>query len=205
MEYLKRTIAIAPENVTVYSYASLPSEKTIRMLTLYPGEKDHPLQGALEVVNIDSLGFYEPISYVWGKDPTRSHKIICDGQELSLTSSLYHALSRLRLPDRPRRLWADQICINQDDKDERSQQVQFMNSIYKCANHVLVWLGTDMENMAKPAFALVRQLSETFSDEEKLARFRSDHTDSLAERSSEEWKALMALAGLPWVSRITTL
>lgn len=39
------------------------------------------------------------------------------------------------------RLWADALCINQDDLVERSQQVSQMHQIYKKASRVLVWPG----------------------------------------------------------------
>lgn len=38
------------------------------------------------------------------------------------------------------RLWADAICINQNDKDERGYQVSLMGSIYSAA-HVISWIG----------------------------------------------------------------
>ncbi|KAF2239752.1 hypothetical protein EV356DRAFT_109915 [Viridothelium virens] len=38
-------------------------------------------------------------------------------------------------------LWADAICINQDDLDERSHQVSMMGLIYSKAKGVIAWLG----------------------------------------------------------------
>ena len=183
-----------------YQYDALPDGPFIRMLTLRAGALDHPLEGELETVNIDSSGNYEALSYVWGK-PDRRNDIICAGRRLGLTTSLHDALRRLRQPDRSRRLWADQICINQDDKTERSQQVQFMNRIYQNASHVLVWLGPDGQAMAEPAFKLVRELYEIFEDGEKHEKFRIDHTDDLKERSKDPWIPLTHVTHLPWVSR----
>jgi len=39
--------------------------------------------------------------------------------------------------------WIDQMCINQEDLVERSDQVRIMDRIYKQAKGVLVWLGCD--------------------------------------------------------------
>ncbi|KAL8865651.1 MAG: hypothetical protein Q9198_009221, partial [Flavoplaca austrocitrina] len=39
-------------------------------------------------------------------------------------------------------LWADAICINQADIEERSSQVGFMGDIYRCGNRLHVWIGT---------------------------------------------------------------
>jgi len=48
------------------------------------------------------------------------------------------------LPDRHRFcgfLWADVICINQEDDAERSKQIVMMGGIYSQAKAVIVWLG----------------------------------------------------------------
>ncbi|KAF5871539.1 putative ankyrin and het domain-containing protein [Botrytis fragariae] len=37
------------------------------------------------------------------------------------------------------RLWADALCINQEDLIERNQQVSIMHQIYKHASRILVW------------------------------------------------------------------
>jgi hypothetical protein len=191
----------APAQAPKYHYDALPDGQFIRMLTLYPGAPDDPLEGALELFDIASRDNYESLSYVWGKKEGCREIILFAGQRLALTASLHDALRRLRQPDRPRRLWADQICINQEDKVERSQQVQFMNHIYKNASHVLVWLGPDDQAMAAPAFKQVRELDETFQDEEKREKFRIDHTDHLEGRSKDPWIPLTHLTHLPWVSR----
>ena len=45
-------------------------------------------------------------------------------------------------------LWIDAICINQNDDDEKSSQVQRMGEIYGGAERVLVWLGSEADNSA---------------------------------------------------------
>jgi hypothetical protein len=177
-----------------YNYDSLPNSHSIRMLTIYPGELTDTLDGYLDVVDINHMGKYEALSYVWGK-PTKPHRIHMNDKYLEITESLNDALKRLRLPDKPRRVWADQICINQGDLDERGQQVQYMNAIYKNASHVLVWLGRDDNEIAGTAFSLVRELAEQLADEEKRAHFHD-----LSRHSIEHWAPLNAIAELPWVS-----
>jgi Heterokaryon incompatibility protein (HET) len=71
------------------------------------------------------------------------------------------------------------LSINQDDKDERSKQVQFMNTIYRNATHVLVWLGDDPNNEAYDAFQLMHSLDQTFKDEESKEKFRLMYTEDL--------------------------
>lgn len=192
----------APGDISTSKYDPLPDNESIRMLVLHPGRLDDPLVGTLEFVNIQSPGVYEALSYVWG-DSTRTQKIVCNGTDLELTTSLYDALRRLRLTDKVRRVWADQICIDQENLDERSQQVQFMNSIYWNANHVLVWLGRDDQKAANSAFKLVYELAEKFKDEIKRAQFGLDHTDRLEEQSGEVWVPLKCVTALAWVSEAT--
>jgi Heterokaryon incompatibility protein (HET) len=57
-----------------------------------------------------------------------------------VTINLYNALKHHRLSEL-RLFWVDAICINQDDKLERSHQVGYMREIYKSAMNVTVWLG----------------------------------------------------------------
>lgn len=44
--------------------------------------------------------------------------------------------------DRSLQIWADAVCINQQDLDERSSQVGVMGDIYKAAKDCQIWLGT---------------------------------------------------------------
>jgi hypothetical protein len=71
-----------------------------------------------------------------------------DGIKMSLlaTPQLQMALWRLRRAT-PRRLWIDQLCINQEDKEECGAQVQLMGDIYKAATRVVIWIGEDNEYM----------------------------------------------------------
>ncbi|KAF0324640.1 hypothetical protein GQ607_008079 [Colletotrichum asianum] len=80
---------------------------------------------------IDSATF-EAISYVWGTH-SRNEIVICDGKRLKITKNLRTALQRVRLPGGTRRLWADSICINQEDPNERGHQVALMGDIYSKA------------------------------------------------------------------------
>jgi hypothetical protein len=67
--------------------------------------------------------------------------IECSGRKLNITTNLFDALKRLRLPDADRVLWVDAICINQFDLEEKNIQVPLMKDIYSKASVVLIWLG----------------------------------------------------------------
>ena len=210
--------AISARNT--FAYTPLSSDSSVRILTLQPGIRGDPLVAHLAEEELQSLAApYEAVSYVWGTG-TRCAELRCSGHDpqgggaegggggggdkehliLPLTESIDDALQRLRLPDRPRRLWADQICINQADVAERSQQVRLMNAIYKGAERVLVWLGRDPEGVAGDAVRMVEYLDGVFRDEKAHEEFRRRHSEELGSQSQEPWVPLSKLTKLPWVS-----
>lgn len=115
----------------------------IRVLTLYPGSSSEPILCTLSHEHMFPMVLhpYEALSYAWGDDVNDKVDILCDGKSISITRSLHTALVHLRLPDKPRVLWADGICINQADNAERAEQVKIMPMVYGNADRVLVWLG----------------------------------------------------------------
>jgi hypothetical protein len=67
--------------------------------------------------------------------------IYLEGREFKITKNLSEALYNLREEKRAIRLWADAICIDQQDDDERNQQVSLMGQIYSIARHTVIYLG----------------------------------------------------------------
>lgn len=57
-----------------------------------------------------------------------------------MSGNLIKALDDLRYPDKPRIFWADAICINQRDSDEKAHQVKLMRVIFAKATAVCAWL-----------------------------------------------------------------
>ena len=188
----------------VFSYQSIVGHDSIRILTLNPShDPASRLSGRLTIESLDTAEPYDTISYVWGA-PVRTQSIYLDGTSgsspLPLTTSIHGALRRLRFPERSRRLWADQVCINQDDVAERSRQVRLMNRIYRGAAQVLVWLGEDNDGVAEEAATMIERLASVFRDEKQMEVFRREHVSELAQRKTSEWEPLARLTKLPWVS-----
>lgn len=188
----------------LYEYEPFRDARTIRILTLHPAPSpEEPLYGVLSAEPLDGPTAsdidFEAVSYVWGSRKRVQHLRCGEGRVLPVTQSLYDALQRLRLEDRPRRLWADQICINQDDVEERGQQVNLMNNVYRSARQVLVWLGRDKEGKAKEAVKMVEHLQDVFADEEAHEQFRKAHSEDLHLQDVALWKPFAKLAMLPWV------
>lgn len=57
-------------------------------------------------------------------------------------------------------MWADAICINQDNNTEKGHQVKRMGKVYENAKEVLAWLGKGSEGIAEDCFSLIRETNE---------------------------------------------
>lgn len=115
--------------------------REIRLLRLEPGTFEDDLHISLEVVNLDHRPNYEALSYVWGT--TRSPRpILLNGHPMKITENLDYALRCLRYREAfSRVLWIDALCMNQENLEERSHQVNLMSGIYPGASDVLIWLS----------------------------------------------------------------
>lgn len=89
----------------------------------------------------------------------RGKPILCDEQELQVTTNLAGALKHLRLADESRWMWFDAICIDQTNILERSQQVSMMRETYARANQVLIWIGDELA-YSKEAFETIVKLAK---------------------------------------------
>ena len=187
-----------------YDYRSCPLTRPnhIRVLTINQGFASDPIECTLTTRPVTTqepstptsqVPPYEALSYYWGSgNASFKIKIYTQGfpGTFPVRSNLHAALNQLRLPDRPRGLWIDAICINQDDDDERSAQVSMMADIYSKATSVCVWLGeaSPDSNLALNFISRIVKL---------------DEFDSLVadERTPQEWAALSSLMRRPWFSR----
>lgn len=88
-------------------------------------------------------GDFEALSYCWETE-VKDHDIILNGQTVKITENLESALQKIKRLQEVRagmRIWCDAICIDQENKAEKSQQVVFMREIFPCAFSTIVWLG----------------------------------------------------------------
>ena len=142
----------------IYAETTLdPSRDEFRLLELAPGGPDDELIATLSTASLNSPPPYEALSYVWG-DMTTPRSIRLQSYSFAITKNLKVALRGLRMLDRPRTLWVDAICINQDDLTERQAQVQLMKRIYSQSSRVLTWLGEEEEG-DKEAFDFLASLT----------------------------------------------
>ncbi|KAH8898042.1 HET-domain-containing protein [Thozetella sp. PMI_491] len=160
-------------------YHPLHEGGAIRILELQPGNHGDTLVGRFHYADLKNLHLqYEALSYVWGETYSGIHEemkptIQCNGRATDITPNLHQALVHIRSPSAPLFLWADAICINQDDEHERSHQVGLMGAIYGHAARVLMWIS---EYRSQPG---------EFYDEQKFEFFQnpSEFDDVRAQRS----------------------
>ncbi|KAH8197230.1 hypothetical protein TruAng_008588 [Truncatella angustata] len=194
-----------------YVYEKLEQSSTIRLLHLHPGEPSDSVQVSVTTVSLDENPVYEAISYCWG-NPREVHEIVCGGASLSPTVSLFSALVAFRLPDRTRVLWADAICIDQTNNDEKGHQVSLMPRIYSLATRVLIWLGPDedgLEGVEKTVSEALEFLPPDTHDAAELSRQTEALVNDMLERQqkgqpgllSHNWKPLASLLERPWFRR----
>ncbi|KAI6083497.1 HET-domain-containing protein [Hypoxylon rubiginosum] len=87
---------------------------------------------------------YKALSYCWGDD-TKRLPIEVNEQIIYISESLVHAL--YSVGSKPGDLlWADAICINQEDPVEKANQVRLMHLIYSKAEASIIWLGREGPN-----------------------------------------------------------
>jgi hypothetical protein len=188
-----------------YKYTNLPQGRYVRYLVLNPGTGDKLLEGQLAIEHINSLPHFHAISYVWGS-PEKVDQIRCDGGIIRITASLRDVLRRVRLPDSTLILWADQICINQDNVTERNNQVALMSNIYANSATTLVWLGNEEIIISESVSSLIADVNGMI--ETQLAQHNGSWGDLpavVAEDSiahDKRWEALAKMMNCEWFNRV---
>ncbi|ROW11613.1 hypothetical protein VMCG_01284 [Cytospora schulzeri] len=186
-------------------YRPFLNDHSIRILIVEPAPAGSELHTRLEVVDLDENPQYETMSYTWG-DPKDKTPLQVEEATVQIPRNLEYALKRLRDPHRPRYIWADAVCINQDDILERGQQVSIMRSIYLKAQNILVWLGQDKANQAEIAFTGVCDIVRSWRPTSKPLRF-SSYKEAFEPRKDEpsideaKWTAMQAMFQTEYFTR----
>lgn len=129
-----------------------PLDKVVsstRFLTIQSASSsDDRISCEVSEIPFGELPVFEALSYQWG-DKTAAECILLNGVECKVKQNLLDALFYLRDSRRMGSLlWIDALCIDQENKDERSAQVRLMRAIYYRASRVIVWLGKRYEEYA---------------------------------------------------------
>jgi hypothetical protein len=180
-------------------YAKLRGKTTIRLIELGPGHVHQPIVVSLITVDSASALQYDAISYVWG-NPDATTNIICDGRPTPITINLHWALLHVRKPDRPSIVWADAICINQRDVQERNHQVSMMGTIYANARTVYLCMGDDPDGGASDVLSILKELKPYMDGRAVSAFLQLDNIEN-----DNRWFAVGTLTRRPWFRRAWVL
>ncbi|CAN9157232.1 unnamed protein product [Alternaria alternata] len=205
----KRLQEIAKGSINTI-YEPLPQGEFIRVLKLQPGKAEDDIECSLEIIDIGtSKDSYEAISYVWG-DSNHTVEVWCNGLQVPVTASLANALYNFRHSSEPRLLWADALCINQKDDQEKGHQVKRMGEVYANAKCVLVWLACDTKNVAEDTFALICEVNAYFGASfvkggERVCDMELFEEPYPISMDQDRWSGVVKLFKLPWFKRVWTV
>ncbi|KAI3573849.1 heterokaryon incompatibility protein-domain-containing protein [Fusarium oxysporum f. sp. albedinis] len=132
-------------------YSHLP-RGSIRLLEILPNQDNEAnmqcrlLHFSLHESNIPD---YEALSYIWGdRSSLTIYYIFIEGRQIHVLQNLHLALCRLRNRFTSRFIWADAICINQANTDEKSEQVYLMPKIFSYAHRTVCWVPLELPDSA---------------------------------------------------------
>lgn len=140
-------------------YAPLsPSRKEVRLLEIV--ETSPVIKCQLHNVSLADSPEFCALSYVWGKANV-CEEIHVNGFPNQITKSLADALRHIEIHWQRQtttivqditkfRVWADALCINQEDTEEKNRQVPLMKAIYSLATITFCCLDSVSETSTLP-------------------------------------------------------
>ncbi|KAG5747306.1 hypothetical protein H9Q70_010010 [Fusarium xylarioides] len=166
---------------------------------------------------------YEALSWQWGNldkedymfqvricAKPRSDQVERKWHRMNIRPNLWHAMRRLRQPDKEVHLWIDFICIKQVNEggnvdSEKSKQISLMTKIYSKAKRVLVWLGEPGEGMEKdislPDLEKAFKYIESIGDLETMDHIANVDTNIAYKAGYDDLDSVFRLLRCGWFSR----
>ncbi|KAF2113606.1 heterokaryon incompatibility protein-domain-containing protein [Lophiotrema nucula] len=186
--------------VKTYQYLPL-QEHEIRLVKLLPVTASF-IKCEIVHVSLHSPGKYTALSYAWGDaENTRTIEVRTQSDpydvqnrfvKVPVTISLRDGLRALRKRDQIVMVWADALCIDQQNPQERAQQVRLMTAIYQEATSLAIWLGPT-EDDSDMALESLEYIASHPNEIETLIRLPSFRPQLLAIASlfeREYWRRL---------------
>jgi hypothetical protein len=184
------------ETTKPYEYQAIEGHGSVRLIELQPSASTTDviqckmIQKTLKQIQEDIVTPYTALSYVWG-NPNDTTSILVDKSSLQITKSLDCALRHSRDTEKVMYIWADGICINQNDNIEKAQQVLLMGEIYSIVHHTVICLGPGDSTSGD----VLRRVQECFDNE----------TYSSVELDGALVRGLRKILNSPWFFRIWVL
>ncbi|KAL9085613.1 MAG: hypothetical protein Q9165_007513 [Trypethelium subeluteriae] len=195
-------------------YKPLNRDKNeIRRVMLF-GEKQRSadIECSMETYSLDTVDeegavAYTALSYAWG-DPHDIEYIWIKNfsdantwQLFPITKNLCDFLRHARRKRQSIWLWADQICINQGDNEEKSSQIRLMGKIFQRASSVCCWLG----KVNNATYLAVRLLEIITAGPESYNLIKEDHLRAILELLNRSWWSRLWVAQEVILARSVTL
>lgn len=146
--------------------------------------------------------------------------VYVNGVHVPVRGNLYNALRFLRYADKPRVLWVDAICIDQErneEHSEKSHQLQLMPHIYEQAQSTVAYIGREavgdggthiLNGFVKQLLHSIKQLRQTEQWADSLgtsAHYLNMHMRrkyNIPDDDHIGWKTLGHLVSRSWVERL---
>lgn len=192
-----------------YTYSPLEFSDSIRLLLLQPAsDRNETLRGCLVTRTLSSIQDdlqikYNALSYVWG-DPVSKHNLELIEEtedrtfQLGLTTNLHGALTDIRDASREIWIWADAVCIDQHNLDERGHQVGLMGDIYSGAGCTIIYLGPSSPDIAYAFHAIQSQLQTSTKRQASIPGNTAQEADLDVEILNN---AIHAICSRDWFTR----
>jgi hypothetical protein len=186
--------------------------------------EDRTTHNKSEPNSTQSSSTYKALSYTWG-DCSLKSIISVNGKKLTITESLATALYHIRPKSESLKIWIDQICINQEDLQEKTDQVRRMDRVYRNSDEALIWLGP-AEDGSEAFMAVLNKLgafAESFDLISYYTRARYHELQAIETKKNPEdpktieyhafcdpllplfdyafWESLIGLYQRPWFRR----
>lgn len=173
----------------------------IRLLSCSTGsEEPHIIH-----TNLNTAPSYTSVSYSWN-DQQRDHDLHVDSHTLKVIENLRIGLSYMIKQASTQFLWVDEICIDQENEEERAVQIPLMEEIYTRCQECLVWLGdgTPETDIAIDAMPRISEHVKLYGAKQAWEREGINvHSSEVLE--SCLWRGLVNLFSRPWFTRVWTL
>jgi hypothetical protein len=170
---------------------------------------------AIGVFTLEHLPAYITLSYTWG-DLQVVEPIDIEGKALHITSTLASALgdvylqwqSSLTDAGSEQWLWADGICINQANDEEKNHQVPLMEAVFSGAVSMFSWIGNNEDT--EGIIESINLVADEISQLPNYSLVMADLQDSLFPTNAElkslqekhEPRILREFTDLTWLEKL---
>lgn len=191
-----------------HTYGNVLQYRQIRLTLIQAGPADTPIRCYPTTAWLDrDTPPFVALSYAWGQ-PNRDTQIYVDDKVAYITPNLAAFIRQLCLLGRNDGVlfWVDAVCIDQRNKEEKTQQVKLMKDIFRKCSECFCWLGPAL-SMDEEGITLLKTLTTELKDqspdfeEAKARQSQIFQHLRLPPKRSIPWRGLKSIQRRPWFGR----